>query len=188
MVYSKSLNCSQLFIWNTLSFSKTLIMTLFQNFVPHFLLQLPKVIAFWLYFPCWQQWQVSIWAFVKAFDCKQHVVSPTRHRDQILHLVISYFNPESLAKKDMLCFCHHLVLAFHPSTHPCPKTFRRSLGAHTLLILRQLFNSLRSTCCPTHVFYSNNLCAATLPGVHIHYDKTSVSDRKPVVSNGSLWQ
>ncbi len=87
----------------------------------------------------------------------------------------------------MYCFSHRLVLASHPSIHPCPKTLRCSLGAHTLLILRQLLNSLRSTCGPTHVFCSNNLCAATLPGFHIYYDKTSVSDRKPVISNGSFW-
>lgn len=143
--------------------------------------------AFWFYFACWQKWQISIWAFVKAFDYKQHVVSPTHHRDQILILVISYFNPESLASKGTYCFSHRLVLALHPSIHPCPKTLGCSLGAHTLLILRQLLNSLKSTCCPTHVFYSSNLCAATLPGFHIYYDKTRVSDRKPVISNGSLW-
>lgn len=142
--------------------------------------------AFWFYFACWRKWQISIWAFVKAFNCKQHVVSPTRHGDQILNLVISYFNPESLARKDMYFLPSFSTL--HPSIHPCPKTLRCSLGAHTLLILRQLLNSLKSTCCPIHVFYSNNLCAVTLPGFHIYYDKTSVSDRKPVISNGNSWR
>lgn len=194
VVHSKSLNCCQLFFWDTPLFPvdwfiilQNPFMILFQNYVAYFLLQLAKVIGFWFYFACWQQWQISIWAFVKAFDGKEHVVSPTHHLDQILNLVISYFNPESLAKTDMCSFSHRLELAFHPSIHPCPKIHRHSVGAHTLFILRQLLNSLKSTCCPTHVFHSNNLCAATLPGFHIYFDKTSVSDRKPVISNGSLW-
>lgn len=72
-----------------------------------------------------------------------------------------------------------------PSIHPCPKTLRCSLGAHTLLILRQPFNSLKSICCPTHVLCSNYLRAAALPGFHICCDKTSVSDRKPDVRHSS---
>lgn len=43
------------------------------------------------------------------------------------------------------------ISSIYPSA--APKTLRRSLGAHTLLIIRQLLlNSPKSTCCPTHVF------------------------------------
>lgn len=193
-MHSKSLNCSQLFFGDTLLFPVDWFIILqkpHNDFISEFcdllFISITKNEAFWLYFTCWQKWQFNVWAFVKAFDDQQHEVSTKHKWDQILNLVIFYFNPESLANKDAYGLPHSLVLAFRPSIHPCPKTLRCCLGTHTLLILRQMLNSLKSTCCPTHVFHSNNLCAATLPGFHIYYDKTSVSDRKPVISNGTLW-
>lgn len=78
------------------------------------------------------------------------------------------------------CTVSRLVLAFHPSIHPCPKPLRRTLGAHTLLILRQLLNFLLVV-----------PLTSSVPTISVPYQAFKFTmikrDRKPVISNGSLW-
>lgn len=68
---SETLPC---FPWTDSSYSKTPLRLYSRSLWPTLYCNSKKEkkkVAFWFYYACWWKWLISIWAFVKAFDCQR---------------------------------------------------------------------------------------------------------------------